>query len=231
MSDQAEKRKTGAFFDLDRTLIGVNSGYLYALYERRHGRIGKRQFLRATFWLGLYHLAVIDMERAFGEAVRHYQGVPSTLLFERTREFFEQEVVTTLQPGAVEALSHHRAQGHALVLLTASSPYMSRLACERWELDDWLCNQFPTDEADRLLGTFEAPMCYGPGKVIRAQHYADTRDIDLDESYFYSDSYSDLPMLERVGHPRVVNPDPRLRREAQRRRWPILDWGKPTAGL
>ncbi|MFU8802884.1 MAG: HAD family hydrolase [Bradymonadaceae bacterium] len=217
--------RVGAFFDLDRTLIGVNSGFLYVLYERRHGRIGKRQFLRATFWLGLYHLAMIDMERAFGEAVRHYRGVPSEVLFERTREFFEEEVKATLQPGALVALSEHRDEGHPLILLTASSPYMSRLACETWELDDWLSNDFPTDDADQLLGTFEPPMCYGEGKVVRAQAWAEENDISLDDSFFYSDSYSDLPMLERVGHPRIVNPDPRLRREARRRDWPILHWG------
>lgn len=222
--DTREKEKIGAFFDLDRTLIAANSGFLYALYERRHGRIGKRQFLRATFWLGLYHLALIDMERAFAEAVSHYKGVPSEHLFERTREFFDQEVRETLQPGARAALGEHREEGHALVLLTASSPYMSRLACEAWGLEAWLSNAFPTDAQDRLLGTFEAPMCYGEGKVVRAEAYAGERGICLDQSFFYSDSYSDLPMLERVGHPRVVNPDPRLRREARRRQWPLLDW-------
>jgi phosphoserine phosphatase len=70
------------------------------------------------------------------------------------------------------------------------------------------------------------PFCYGPGKVQRAERWAAEHGVELEQSYFYTDSLSDLPMLERVGQPRIVNPDPRLRREANRRGWPILDWRK-----
>lgn len=215
---------TAAFFDLDRTLISINSGFDYALYERRRGRITFLQFLRASAWLGLYHLSIIDMQRAFAEAVRHYRGAHAEDLRQITAEFFEEHVAHTIQPGARRILDEHRHQGHELVLLTASSPYMSELAAETLQLDDWICNRFPTDDDGRLVGCFERPMCYGQGKVHRARRWAQGRDVDIEESYFYTDSYSDLPMLEQVAHPRVVNPDPRLRREAIRRGWPIEDW-------
>ena len=218
--------RPAAFFDLDRTLIGVNSAYLYANYERRRGRISLRQFLQASFWMGLYHLSLIDMERAFAQAVRQYRGAHDEELDRITADFFHDQVVPTFQPGAEDALSFHRQQDHPLVLLTASSPYMSRLAADTWDLDHWLCNIFPTDEKGRLRGTFERPMCYGAGKVHRASRWAKRHDVDLSSSYFYTDSYSDLPMLEVVGFPRVVNPDPRLRRAAQQRDWPIEDWSR-----
>ena len=221
----SNETKPAAFFDLDRTLIGVNSGFLYALHERRSGRISAFQFARASFWLALYHLSLIDMQRAFAHAVRHYRGAHVDDLEELTTAFFHDQVVPTFQPGAQNALDHHRDQGHPLVLLTASSPYMSKLAAEQWQLDDWLCNRFPTDDEGYLHGTFERPMCYGQGKVHRATLWAEGKDVDLDESYFYTDSYSDLPMLERVGHPRVINPDPRLRRAAEKRGWIVEDWG------
>ena len=216
--------RPAAFFDLDRTLISVNSAFLYASYERRRGRISLPQFLRAAFWMGMYHLSLIDMERAFAEAVRQYQGVSADELARITEEFFRAEVIPTFQPGAQRALEFHRNEDHPLVLLTASSSYMSRIAAHTWELDHWLCNRFPTDEDGRLRGTFERPMCYGPGKVSRAQRWADHQGVDLSQSYFYSDSFSDVPMLKAVGHPRVVNPDPRLRRMALRLGWPIEDW-------
>ena len=66
--------------------------------------------------------------------------------------------------------------------------------------------------------------CYGPGKVHWAERFAAEHDIDLGASWFYTDSYSDLPMLERVGVARVVNPDTRLKRHAQRVGWPVEDW-------
>lgn len=216
--------ETAAFFDLDRTLISINSGFDYALYERRRGRISLFQFLRATTWLGLYHLSIIDMERAFAEAVRHYRGAHVDDLRSITADFFAEHVAHTIQPGGRQALEDHRRKGHQLVLLTASSPYMSELAAEALDLDDWICNRFPTDDEGRLRGCFERPMCYHEGKVIRARRWAERRGINIDDAFFYTDSYSDLPMLEKVAHPRVVNPDPRLHREAQRRGWPIEDW-------
>ena len=216
--------ETVAFFDLDRTLISINSGFDYAMYELKQGRISWLQFLRATGWMSLYHLSLIDMPRVFGEAVRHYRGIHVDELREITADFFEKHVTPTIQPGARRTLEEHREKGHQLVLLTASSPYMSELAVDALDLDDWIANRFPTDERGLLRGCFERPMCYGPGKVHRARYWARRRGVDLEGAYFYTDSYTDLPMLKRVDHPRVVNPDPRLRREALRRGWPIEDW-------
>ena len=216
--------RPAAFFDLDRTLIAINSAFEYARHERRAGRISAMQFLKASAWMGLYHLSLVDMERAFAEAVRHYRGQPAESLRERTRLFFQDHVLKTVQPGAEAALERHRARAHPLVLLTASSPFMSKLAADHWQLDAWLSNQFPIDEQGALRGIFERPICYGAGKVFWAKQWAEQARVDLQASYFYTDSYSDLPMLLEVGHPRVVNPDPRLRREAIRRGWTIEDW-------
>jgi phosphoserine phosphatase len=79
-------------------------------------------------------------------------------------------------------------------------------------------------EAGRFNGEAVRPFCYGPGKVVVAERWARDNDVDLGQSTFYSDSYTDLPMLARVGHPRLVAPDLRLAREARARAWPVLDW-------
>src|SRR5262249_2472757 len=71
----------------------------------------------------------------------------------------------------------------------------------------------------RFTGEVVEPVCYGRGKVYWAERFAAEHDVDLGQSYFYTDSITDLPVLDRVGHPRVVHPDPRLRRIAQRRGW------------
>jgi phosphoserine phosphatase len=87
------------------------------------------------------------------------------------------------------------------------------------------------EEGGRFTGVYVRPACYGAGKVTRAESFAVEHGIDLRQSYFYSDSYSDLPMLERVGQPRVVNPDPRLRRAAQRRGWSAESWRAPRLAI
>lgn len=225
MSEQgASPGRVAAFFDLDRTLIDVNSGLLYARFERSHGRISRAQMARSVVWLVLYHFSLVDMERALDTAVEHYRGVPDRDLDARTRSFFHQQIATRLQPGARRALEAHREQSHPLVMLTSSSIYLARVSSETFGLDHFIANRFPVDDAGLLEGTLARPVCYGPGKVSLAQSWADAHGVDLDRSFFYSDSLSDAPMLERVGQPRVVNPDPRLKRLARRRRWPILDW-------
>jgi HAD superfamily hydrolase (TIGR01490 family) len=216
--------RAAAFFDLDRTLIEPNSALLYARAEYRAGRIGARHMLESIVWTGLYHLALIPMERAYTRALRHYRGHRSEDLLERTRAWFEAEIAHLLLPGAREALEWHRGRGEPTVLLTSSSCYLAQLVTEAWGLDAWLANSFSTDESGCLIGQVEPPLCYGAGKVVWAERWAEKHGIDLDASTFYTDSLSDLPMLERVGQRRVVNPDPRLRRLALRRGWPILDW-------
>ena len=147
---------------------------------------------------------------------------------EWTRVWFEQEVVPRHEaPGARPTLEAHRARGHRLVLLTSSSPYESPLATQYFGLDDCLSSRYEVVDG-RFSGEPVLPLCFGQGKVILAEGFAAREGIDLSRSYFYSDSNTDLPMLRRVGRPRVVNPDLRLRLEARRRGWVVLDWSRAT---
>jgi len=213
-----------AFFDMDRTLVPFNSGLSYVRYEQRHGRVSRLGVARASLWMVGYHLGVIDMEAAFRHALDLYRGVPAQELDRRTREWFAEAVAPRLSDGARDALAWHRAQGHRVVLLTSSSAYAARAAAEAWGLDGWIANRFQLDGQGRLNGSWEGPLCYGQGKIVHAERWAAPRGARLDDAWFYSDSVSDLPMLERVAHPRVVNPDPRLRRVARRKGWEVLRW-------
>ena len=217
-------RRTAAFFDLDRTLLDMNSSTLWAMHELRSRSISLTQFGRVLVWNALYHLSLIDMNTAYQEALAHYRGRRYEELEAETRAWFARDVAHHVRPGAIRALREHREQDHQLVLLTSASAFAARAACDTWELDDFLSNDFPTDAQGKLDGTYVAPLCYGPGKVERASAWAGERGLSLAECFFYSDSYSDAPMLRAVGHPRVISPDPRLNREARQRGWPILQW-------
>ena len=216
--------KVIAFYDLDRTLIEANSALLYTSYERQNARISWQQYVTAAFWMGLYHLNLLDIERAYGKAVQVYTGLKESELKRRVKVFFEGQIEGRLLPGARRSLKEHRDKGHLLVLLTNGSSYQASMAMAAWQMDHWIANKFPIDEKGCLLGTFEKPLCFGAGKVKRARDFADLRGASLADCYFYSDSYSDLPMLEAVGHPRVVNPDPKLRRYGKKKAWQVCQW-------
>lgn len=213
-----------AFFDLDRTLIDCNSALVYARYELRHGRIRPWQFAKASVWMVGYHLSTINMESAYHEALAHYRGASADEIDQRTRGWFHDEIAPRLLLRAYEAMARHRDAGHPVVLLSNTSQFQARVATEAWQLDDWLANTFEIDETGSLTGRLAPPMCYGAGKVDHAAKWLADHGYAASDAYFYTDSYSDLPGLLAVGHPRVVNADPRLAREAKRRGWQTENW-------
>jgi HAD superfamily hydrolase (TIGR01490 family) len=216
-----------AFFDFDETLIVGNSGNLWIRRELRSGHINRRQALRAASWMVRYRLGFASMEEALRTAIRSLAGTEEKTLRARTLAFYEEEVRHQYRVGAREALEEHRLRGDACVLLTASSLYLSELVSAELRLDAILCNRFQVVEGV-LTGEPEGELCFGVGKLHYAEAYAGGAGVPLSACTFYTDSYSDLPVLEKVGTPVLVNPDRRLRREVRARGWPVVEWGGPA---
>ena len=215
-----------AFFDLDGTLVTINGGRSWLQREYRHGRLSRLQLMKGAWFLGLYYFGVVNIERALGAALGTVAGQPEEKLRQETNVWFDEEMVPRSAPGGWSFLKAHRAQGHPLVLLTSSSPYAAERARVHFGLDAALSTAYLA-EGGLLTGRFGEPVCYGAGKIAHAERWAATAGVDLDKSYFYTDSNTDLPMLERVGYPRPVAPDLRLALGARRRGWGILDWTTP----
>jgi phosphoserine phosphatase len=149
---------------------------------------------------------------------------------ERTTAFYEEQVRPLYRPGALRALEEHRGAGDRLVLLTSSSGYLSELVARDLRLDAILCNRFEVDPQGLHTGRPLGEVCFGPGKRTHAERYSQEAGVPLSACAFYTDSYSDLSVMQVVGRPVAVHPDYRLRREALRRGWPVVDWGVPGAG-
>lgn len=212
-----------AFFDLDGTLITVNTTRLWLRRERRLGRISAWQMAHAAMKLGAYRLGFLDMEATLRYALARFIGLAEDRMWEETRAWWREDVRQFAAPGAGAVLEHHRRRGERLVLLTSSSRYAAEMARGEFGLDDVLFQGFEVRDG-RLTGEPTHPICYSHGKVEVAEAWARANDIDLGASSYYTDSSTDLPMLERVGRPFAVHPDPRLARIARARGWPVLDW-------
>jgi HAD superfamily hydrolase (TIGR01490 family) len=214
-----------AFFDLDGTLVTINGGRSWIQREHRLGRLGHLQLLRGAWLLGLYYFGWVNIERALGAALGTVTGLPEEQIRQETATWFAEEMAPQSAAGAWPFLAAHRALGHPLVLLTSSSPYAAEMARRHFHLDHALSTTYLTVDG-LLTGRFGVPVCYGAGKITHAERWAADADVDLDASYFYTDSNTDLPMLERVGHPRPVAPDLRLAWHARRRGWSVLNWAQ-----
>ncbi|HOG48268.1 MAG TPA: HAD family hydrolase [Anaerolineae bacterium] len=210
-----------AFFDLDHTVLTRGSASLWARFEYREGRLSRGQFLRLAWWNLQYRLAVIDMAVITRRLAASMRGQSEAELIARSNRWFEEMVRPCIAEGAVKRIREHMAEGHTVALLTASTPYVSAPVCHALGLDErYICTRLEV-QGGLFTGRCIEPICFGPGKVYWARAFAAEHRLDLAQSYFYTDSYTDLAMLLAVAHPVAVNPDARLRHHATRTGWPV----------
>jgi HAD superfamily hydrolase (TIGR01490 family) len=214
-----------AFFDLDRTLLRRSSALALAPAFRRRGIISRRQMIKAAAWQVLF-----VMRGASHKTVRAAAEDGLRLLEGRTpdemRDLVAESLETVLRPlvyaESLQLVETHRARGEPVYVVSATLQ----------EIVQGIADDLGFDGA---LGTVcEVVDGRYTGKAIRALHAQAkaacirSLDHDLDASTAYSDSHTDLPFLEAVGHPVAVNPDRALRRVAAERAWPIMEFGRGT---
>jgi HAD superfamily hydrolase (TIGR01490 family) len=210
-------------FDLDRTLIDVNSGALWIVAEWRAGRISWRQLAFASYWLGLYSLGREGgLEEAINAAVTALVGADEAELEARVRAWFERDIRHRTRPGAVEAIRRHREAGDTLVIATSGTTYAAEAAAEAWGLDAVVATRLEAVDG-RLTGRI-ARSCVGASKATAVEEWVRGEGHDLASAVFYTDSATDLELMLRVAEPVAVHPDRVLRRIASQRGWPIERW-------
>jgi len=208
-----------AFFDMDYTTLDDSSGLLYVKHLRRQKRIGRRALLRIAWWTLLYKVSAIDVNSAVPKMLSYAEHQSAARLMAESYAWFDETLRAHIAPRAVDKIDFHRQQGHRVVLISASTQFAVQPVAEYLRLD-FLCTRL-IDRDDELTGQVVDPPCYGAGKVVWARRYADEHEARLSDAYLYTDSHSDRPLLDAVGHPIAVNPDARLKRLARRRGWPI----------
>lgn len=213
-----------ALFDLDRTLVRRETATLYVRYQRSIGEATWRDSARLLMWVTQYTFGAIDAPAVAKKALRAFAGMPETVLAARCDDWFRRFVEEHVADGGRAAVAKHRANGDLVAIVTGASPYVARPLARRLGIDHVVSSELEVDAKGAFTGRVVEPLCYGVGKLERASRFAEAQGFDLAEAAFYSDSYTDLPLLEKVGEPIVVNPDPRLKRLATARGWPIQIW-------
>lgn len=210
-----------ALFDLDRTLLDTSSGQLYALYRYRHSQMGRWELVRVAWWSLLNQLGLLKMEGLIPKLLEDAAGEDESEMLRECDLWFDDDVIPHINELGQQRVEEHKDQGHVVALVSASTQYVvGPMAAYLGIPGQYVCTHLENQNG-KLTGRVLSPVCYGPGKVVWAERFAAQYNVDLSASYFYTDSISDLPLLERVRHPVAVNPDPRLRRLARQRDWPV----------
>jgi HAD superfamily hydrolase (TIGR01490 family) len=221
-SNERAGGRVAAFFDVDGTLLSCQSGTLYIGYLRRQGLMARSDQLR-IYWAYLtYRLGVLNMRRLAGVLSRWLRDREEREVIEHCRDWYSTEVNRYFRDFVVDKIREHREAGHLIALLTGGTHYLNDLIAAELEVEHVIASRLEVVDG-RFTGNPLGPICYGRGKLGYAEKFASEHGVSLEASFFYSDSITDLPMLERVGEPVAVCPDPRLRYEARQRGWLVLD--------
>jgi HAD superfamily hydrolase (TIGR01490 family) len=213
--------RAAAFFDLDKTLMAGSSGMPFARVAMRHGIVSRRQLASWGVEHLRYRLRGTTEERTtevLREARELISGVPARDV-ERMNPEVMAAILPRVYPQMLEEVHAHQDAGRATFIVSAAGNGVVETLATVLGFDGGIGTRYEVDGEGRFTGRFDGPFVYGPGKVEAMEAFAAGHEIDLSLSYAYSDSLSDLPMLEAVGNPVVVNPDPGLAEIATREGW------------
>ncbi len=219
-----------ALFDLDHTLIPIDSDYAWGEFTIARGWVDPVAFKRDNdHFYAQYQAGTLDVQayvRFATEAIRRHGATDSIAAH---ADFMGAVVQKSIQPQALELVREHQRAGDRVVIVTATNEFVTRPIAQAFGVDELIAVELERDTAPGGSGWFTGAIrgvpSFREGKVTRVQQWLQARDLDWDRVHttFYSDSMNDLPLLERATVPVATNPDARLRALALERGWRILD--------
>ena len=221
----AKYKNSAAFYDVDGTLIKINIVHAFAFYAARHASIAEstRRTLQTALSIPVFWAADKLSRKWFNEIFyRSYQGASEDRLVVLADELFEDVIKPNIYPRAKDLIDESRRAGCRQVLLSGALDFTMRPLARYLGVDDLIANQLEFVD-NYATGKLKKPFVAGATKADIMRTYAKQHGVDLAESWAYTDSFSDYPMLAVVGHPTACNPDFRLRSLARSYDWPVLD--------
>jgi len=220
--------RSAAFFDLDKTVIAKSSALAFGRPFYRDGLISRRDVVKAAYAQLMFRLGGADeqtMARLRDYLAELCKGWQVDQVRQIVAETLHELIYPYVYAEAAGLIAEHQEAGRDVVLVSASGEEIVRPIGQELGVTDVIATRM-TIEDGRYTGEIEF-YAAGPSKVQAVRELSAERGYDLSDSYAYSDSISDVPLLESVGHPTAVNPDRALRKVAAERAWPTLEFRHP----
>lgn len=220
---QETSRPVGiALFDLDNTLIAGDSDYLWGCFLVEQGIVDGVAYERENRrFYDLYKRGELDIHEFLDFQLRPLAEHDMETLLAWRRQYIEEMITPLMLPGAHALLDRHRQQGDTLVIITATNRFITGPIARLYGVDHLLATE-PEVRNDRYTGKITGLPCFQDGKVTWLQGWLAAHGETLADSWFYSDSHNDLPLLGKVSRPVAVDPDDILAQHAASHGWPII---------
>jgi len=211
-----------AIFDLDNTLLGGDSDYLWGRYLIEQGLVDGEYYERENRrFYEEYKVGTLDIYEFLRFSLQPLSQHDMATLHEWRKNFIQEKIEAIMLPAARALLQHHRDQGHTLLIITATNRFVTELIAAILGVEHLLATE-PEVKQGRYTGNVSGTPCFREGKVENLKLWLKATGMNLASSWFYSDSLNDLPLLEMVTHPVAVDPDDTLADHARMRGWPII---------
>jgi HAD superfamily hydrolase (TIGR01490 family) len=219
-----------ALFDLDNTLLPFDSDYEWGQFLVRQGVVDGIDYAQKNeqFYAD-YKLGKLDIDAFLRFALKPLSEHPRAQLQQWHDAFMAEVIIGKLHPAAIALVKRHQDAGDLCCVVTATNSFVTRPIVNAFGITHLVATEPATinnDAKQMFTGAVYGIPSFREGKIQRVRDWLASLGHTMDrmeKSYFYSDSLNDLPLLEVVSHPIATNPDPRLRAEAEKRQWPILE--------
>ena len=213
-----------AIFDLDNTLLAGDSDYLWGEFLVAKGIVDGEAYRRANEdFYRQYREGCLDIAEFLRFALRPLAEHPGQSLYRWREEFVEECIRPILLTAAFAAVEKHRQAGDLLLVVTATNRFVTEPIVKLYGIEHLIATT-PEFRDGRYTGNFEGIPCFQEGKVKRLDEWMALGGHDLRDSWFYSDSHNDLPLLQQVSNPVAVDPDETLSRIAREKGWPVVSF-------
>ena len=214
----------GAFFDFDGTVISGYSATAFMQEQVKRGTLSVRELVELFGAMASFGMGNMGFSAMMVATSQFLRGINEESYREFGEQLYQEQIARLVYPESRALIEAHHRKGHTVAIISSATPYQVVPAARDLDIDTVLCTQLEVENGT-FTGGVVRPTCFGPGKVRAAEALADQRGVNLDESFFYSDSQDDLLLLERVGNPRALNPSGKLERIARDKRWPTAKFG------
>lgn len=211
-----------AIFDLDNTLLGGDSDYLWGEYLVENNFVDSESYQRSNqHFYDQYLAGTMDIFEFSAFQFTPLADNNMTTLLAWRDDYLSKKIEPIILPAAKQLIQKHQQQNDTLLIITATNSFITSPIAEKLGIPHLLATE-PEMIDGQFTGQVDGMPSYQQGKVVRLEQWLIEQNKTLEGSYFYSDSHNDLPLLERVSHPVAVDPDDKLIAIAKQRDWPVL---------